>query len=617
MAIPFTIPSSITVPENQDLVLTFSYTAATRASLSATEEGGADESLFGHSSSSMGSKLPDGSESLTVETRVVFLTAPDFEAPAGAGGNNVYNVRVRLFFNPTPAIDANGEAIEQDVTVTVIDVPEPPLITSNGGGATATVQIAENTLAVTKVAASDPDRPAQTLTYRLSGGDDKGKFAIDSTTGALTFLTGPDFDSPGSAAASNTYKVDVEVSDGALVDTQELTIVVTDLNDTAPEITSNGGGATGTATLAESTTTVTAVTAKDPDTTGTRTFSLVGGADKGKFTIDTTTGVLSFLSAPDFEAPGSAAGTNAYEVTVQVSDGVQSDTQALTVTVTDANDVAPTITSGTTAKVAENTPATTVIYQATAIDPDSPGAITFSLTGADATLFSIGATDGKIRFLSSPDYEKPGDAGSNNVYDVILHAKDGINDTTQAVAITVTNRLGEVWIGQVFNDTHTGTDEEDFLSGGNGNDTINGGGGNDLIFGEVGNDRLSGGDGNDTMIGGNGNDNLDGGAGNDNLSGELGDDLITGGAGDDMMNGGQGRDTFVFLAGFGKDVVSDFKVGSDVVQFSKSVFTSFAAVQAATVNNGVGFAVISAGADTVTLLGVSKAQLIAGDFRFV
>ena len=609
MAIPFSVPASPAAPENSQIFLAWGVTVPTEPSLFVEVIGGVDADLFAADRSESTQQLPDGTLRYTAQTSLGFRTAPDFEAPGDDGTDNVYNVRVRLTYN--------GESIEQDVAVRVQDLPEQPEITSNGGGATATVQVAENTVAVTKVTATDPDRPAQTLTYRISGGDDKGKFAIDSSSGALTFLTGPDFDSPGSAAGSNSYKVEVEASDGARVDTQLLTVIVTDLNDTAPEITSNGGGATGTASVAENTTAVTTVIAKDPDTTGTQTFSLIGGADQGKFTIDSKTGALSFLSAPDFETPGSAAGTNAYEVTVQVSDGVQSDTQALTVTVTDANDVAPTITSGGTTKVAENTPATTVIYQATATDPDSPGAITFSLTGADATLFSIGATDGKIRFLSSPDYENPRDAGGNNVYDVVLHANDGISDTTQAVAITVTNRTGEVWIGQIFNDTHTGTDEEDFQSGGAGNDTINGGRGNDLIFGEIGNDRLSGDDGNDTLIGGSGNDNLDGGAGNDNLSGELGDDLLTGGSGDDSMNGGQGRDTFVFLADFGKDVVSDFQVGSDVVQFSKSVFASFAAVQAATVNNGAGFAVITAGTDTVTLLGVSKAQMVAGDFKFV
>ena len=44
-----------------------------------------------------------------------------------------------------------------------------------------------------------------------------------------------------------------------------------------------------------------------------------------------------------------------------------------------------------------------------------------------------------MTFKVSPDHEAPTDAGGNNVYDITVHAFDGIHDTTQAVAITVTN----------------------------------------------------------------------------------------------------------------------------------------------------------------------------------
>jgi hypothetical protein len=49
-----------------------------------------------------------------------------------------------------------------------------------------------------------------------------------------------------------------------------------------------------------------------------------------------SSGELSFITAPDFEIPLDAGGDNIYEVTVQVSDGALLDTQALTVTITDA-----------------------------------------------------------------------------------------------------------------------------------------------------------------------------------------------------------------------------------------------------------------------------------------
>src|SRR6185437_17095989 len=141
--------------------------------------------------------------------------------------------------------------------------------------------------------------------------------------------------------------------------------------------------------------------ATDPDTVGTVAFSLTGD-DASLFSIDSVTGEVRFLSSPNFEAPADANGDNAYQVVVHANDGVHDTTQAVTISVTDTNDVAATITSGTSASEAENTAASSVVYQATATDPDTVGSISFSLTGADAALFSIDATTGEVRFLASP-----------------------------------------------------------------------------------------------------------------------------------------------------------------------------------------------------------------------
>ena len=63
-------------------------------------------------------------------------------------------------------------------------------------------------------------------------------------------------------------------------------------------------------------------------------YSIVGGADAAKFTINPTTGALAFVTAPDFEAPTDSGANNVYDVTVQVSDGNGGiDTQAIAVTV--------------------------------------------------------------------------------------------------------------------------------------------------------------------------------------------------------------------------------------------------------------------------------------------
>jgi Tol biopolymer transport system component len=110
----------------------------------------------------------------------------------------------------------------------------------------------------------------------------------------------------------------------------------------APIITSNGGGAAAMASVAENTTAVTMVTATDPDAGQTLSYSISGGADAAKFTIGATTGALSFVNAPNFEAPTDAGGNNIYDVIVQVTDGIGgTDTQAIAASVTDANDNTP------------------------------------------------------------------------------------------------------------------------------------------------------------------------------------------------------------------------------------------------------------------------------------
>jgi Repeat of unknown function (DUF5648)/Cadherin domain len=109
--------------------------------------------------------------------------------------------------------DGQGGTATQDETFTILGSNEAPIITSNGGGDTAAVSIAENTTAVTTLTATDPDR-GQTLGYSISGGADASKFAIDTSTGALSFVTAPNFEAPTDVGGDNVYDVTVKASDG-------------------------------------------------------------------------------------------------------------------------------------------------------------------------------------------------------------------------------------------------------------------------------------------------------------------------------------------------------------------------------------------------------------------
>jgi Ca2+-binding RTX toxin-like protein len=81
------------------------------------------------------------------------------------------------------------------------------------------------------------------------------------------------------------------------------------------------------------------VTAADPDAGATLTYSITGGADAVRFSINASTGVLTFVSAPDFEIPVDAGGDNVYDVRVQVSDGILTDMQDIAVTVSNVGGV--------------------------------------------------------------------------------------------------------------------------------------------------------------------------------------------------------------------------------------------------------------------------------------
>ena len=72
-------------------------------------------------------------------------------------------------------------------------------------------------------------------------------------------------------------------------------------------------------------------------------YSISGGLDQSLFTINGTTGVLVFNSAPDYENPLDNGTDNVYNLTVQASDGALTATQDITATITDVNEAPPTV----------------------------------------------------------------------------------------------------------------------------------------------------------------------------------------------------------------------------------------------------------------------------------
>ena len=305
---------------------------------------------------------------------------------------------------------------------------QPPVITSGNA-----VNFAENsTNTVYTTVASDPENA--TLTYSLTG-TDASLFNIDNG-GLVTFKTPPNFESPTDSNGDNVYGITVNVSDGNSTVTKDVAITVTDVvneSNQSPTITSGNA-----VNFAENSTgTVYATVASDPENDG-LTYSLTG-TDASLFNIGNT-GLVTFKTPPNFESPTDSNGDNIYDITVNVSDGSSTATKALAITVTDVvvemPNQPPVITSGNAVNFAEN--GTDTVYTTVASDPEEGTALTYSLTGTDASLFNIN-NSGLVTFKTAPNFESPKDNGGNNIYDIVVNASDGSLTTTKAVAITVTN----------------------------------------------------------------------------------------------------------------------------------------------------------------------------------
>ena len=207
----------------------------------------------------------------------------------------------------TPNADFNGtdtftyiitqgdKTSSAEVTITVSSVNDAPSI-----DIASTIQVPENQTVVTTVSVSDVDEDELTLTL---GGTDASSFNLSSEN-VLTFKEEPDYET------KTSYGIILSLTDGTETVTKDLTIAITNVNDVAPEITSEA-----TFSAAENQTAIGTLTATDAE------------GDDVSFTVSgtelaiTSAGVLTFISVPDYETK------TTYTATVTASDGVNSTTQ--------------------------------------------------------------------------------------------------------------------------------------------------------------------------------------------------------------------------------------------------------------------------------------------------
>lgn len=283
-----------------------------------------------------------------------------------------------------------------------------------------TVSIPENMaigLQVLQILANDADN-LSTLTYSIVAGNAGGVFAIEANTGILTLANSLNYEN------INAYQLTIGVSDGANTKTGTYIINVTDVNDVAPVVQSSNIQVLETKAIGSI---LHAMVASDVDLNSTLSYSIILGNSEGKFQINTGNGEVSLINALDYET------TKNYNLTIEVSDGVQQSNANLVIAIINENDEIPNVVSETV-YVPENASLGSLVHNVIASDLDSASTLRYDLvSGNDLGHFSINTYTGKITLTAPLNFEVL------NNYNLGVIVSDGLNDSTGVITIIVTD----------------------------------------------------------------------------------------------------------------------------------------------------------------------------------
>ena len=348
--------------------------------------------------------------SISVQGRLSFGSAPDFERPSDrsgagvSGGDNVYHVTVKARDRGTPA-----DSSLHPVQVTVTDVDEAASLTVSYGA--AAYRALEGGAAVSVSVGLSPaaDRAVDVpIAVTAGAGTEAGDYAVAGLTGGqLSFASG---------ASSQSFTITANVD--ADVDAETVALGFGPL----PAGVSAGTPSSATVTLVDR--------MSLPGAPGslTATPGKLSAANKGPVVLTWSTAADHGAALTGYEVRRSADGGATWAAWTEVAGSgaaTASDTVrglspgAYTFEVRALNEVGEGRSSrrATGAWFAENGSAAVVAY------PSAP-LRTWSLAGADADSLQIDGS-GRLAFRSSPNFEEPGDAGDDNVYAVTVQVRDG------------------------------------------------------------------------------------------------------------------------------------------------------------------------------------------------
>ena len=337
-----------------------------------------------------------------------------------------------------------------DYVLNITDLHDSaPVITSSASAPNQpeNTEIGTDTTLYTATGTSDISTIA--ISWSLQDADDS-LFKIHSTTGVVTFKNPTTLDYEDATSHSFTVIATTKSGTTSLSSTQLVTVNVTNLSESAPQISS---GASATARPEN-----TQITASEQIYKGIATADAgavirwsIDNATTSLFTINATSGVVTFKSAttPNHET------TPFYQFTVIATTGTGSaalsSNQPVRLNITDLNDDAPafgTITNPRT--IAEGAR----FLQSFAATPDVSGdAVTYSLSGDDASDFSI-STTGLVTSKSVLDVDAP-DTKTSYDFTVTATTRKGADDE---LSRSIDYELNVTDINDrlpVFNDTST------------------------------------------------------------------------------------------------------------------------------------------------------------------